>query len=256
MMDNGRRLQFDLEWRTTVFTLVLLPILVGLGFWQLQRAEEKRALTASFSQRQAAEPVALGSLWRATAGELAYRPVTVTGRFDPRHYLLLDNRVRRGRFGYEVLSVLNIAGGDRSVLVNRGWVAGDPARRSLPEVEQPKGEHTVEATAYVAPGDPYLLAEQALEGEWPIVIQALEMDKLEPLLEQRLGGDLFPWSLRLSEGDDAALEAGWPLVNASPAKHTGYAVQWFSMAAVLLLVFLLRSSNLWQLLRGKPTGEN
>jgi surfeit locus 1 family protein len=87
------------------------------------------------------------------------------------------------------------------------------------------------------------------------VLQALDMAAVRPVLESRLGRELFPWSLRLAEGDRAAFEAGWPLANASPAKHTAYAVQWFSMAAALVLVFLLRSSNLWQLLRGPTSGE-
>lgn len=251
----GARLQFDLEWRTTVLTLVLLPVLVGLGFWQLQRAEDKRAIAAVFEQRRTAEPVELEALWGAPVDELAFRAVTVTGGFDPERYLLLDNRIREGQFGYEVVAVLAIAGSDRAVLVNRGWVPGDPARRTLPRVEQPAGQQTLSASVYVAPGKAYLLGEQALDGDWPLVLQALEMDKLVPVLESRLGQTLYPRTLRLAPEDPAALQAGWPPLNVSPAKHTGYAVQWFCMAAVLLLVFLLRSSNLWQLLR-RRTGEN
>ncbi|MBN7797102.1 SURF1 family protein [Parahaliea mediterranea] len=235
--------------------MVLLPVLVSLGFWQLERAEDKRAIAAVHEQRRAAGPVELDALWEAPADELAFRRVTVTGRFDPERYLLLDNRIREGQFGYEVVAVLEIADSNRAVLVNRGWVAGDSARRSLPRIEQPRGLHTLSASIYVAPGEAYLLGEQALDGGWPIVLQALEMDKLAPVLGRRLERELFPRSLRLSAVDPAALRAGWSPVNVSPAKHTGYAVQWFCMAAVLLLVFLLRSSNLWQLLR-RRTGEN
>lgn len=251
----ARRLRLDFEWRTTVLTLVLLPVLVGLGFWQLQRAGEKQALAEAYAQRQRAQPVGLQALWQASPAELAYRRVEVSGSFDPQRYLLLDNRIRDGRFGYEVIALLRLSGSDRSVLVNRGWVAGDPSRRTLPRLEQPAGSHTLTAEVYVAPGDPYVLGEQPLEGSWPLVLQALEMDKLEPALEQRLQTDLFSRSLRVMPGDPVALEAGWPLVNVSPAKHTGYAVQWFSMAAALVVVFILRSSNLWPLLRGRSTGE-
>lgn len=249
-------LRLDLEWRTTLLTLVLLPLLVSLGFWQLHRADEKQALAEAFAARQAAPPAPLQSLWQAPGAELGFRLVTVTGRFDPAHYLLLDNRVRDGRFGYEVVAVLDIAGSDRSVLVNRGWVPGDPGRRTLPEIEQPTGEVTLRASIYVPPGDPYLLGEQALDGSWPLVLQALEMGKLEGALQQRLGRDFFAWSLRLADDDPSALTAGWAAVNVKPARHTGYAVQWFTMAAVLLLVFLLRSSNLWQLLRGRNQQES
>ena len=46
-----------------------------------------------------------------------------------------------------------------------------------------------------------------------------------------------------------ALAVDWQVVNVSPEKHGAYAVQWFTMAAVLLMFYVLRSSNMWQLLR-------
>lgn len=254
-MTPRRALRFDLEWRTTALTLVLLPLLVGLGFWQLQRAGEKQALAAVFAERRAGPAAPLESLWRAPEDQLRYRPVTVRGRYDPERYLLLDNRIRDGRFGYEVVSLLRVDGGERAVLVNRGWVPGDPARRALPRVETPAGEVALAGSVYVPPGEPYLLGEQSLEGGWPLVLQALEMERLEQTLEQRLGLDLFPWSLRLAADDTTALAAGWETVNVSPAKHRAYAAQWFAMAGALLLVFLLRSSNLWQLLRSRDNPE-
>jgi surfeit locus 1 family protein len=250
------RLRCDLEWRTTLLTLLLLPLLLGLGVWQLQRAGEKRQLATKFAAQQAAQPAALQRLWGSAAAELAYRPVTVQGRFDSDRYLLLDNRLRQGRFGYEVLALFHLSDSPRSVLVNRGWVAGDPARRSLPAIHQPQGERRLQANVYVAPGAPYRLAAPSLEGTWPLVVQQLDMSLLSPLLEQRLDRELFPHSLRLAASDPAGLETGWPLLNISPAKHTAYAVQWFSMAAVLLLIFIARSTNIWQLLRGRDIGEN
>jgi cytochrome oxidase assembly protein ShyY1 len=54
-------------------------------------------------------------------------------------------------------------------------------------------------------------------------------------------------------GDVPGVDVDWQLVNTSPDKHRAYAVQWFTMAVVLLVFFLLRSSNLWQLLR--PAGR-
>ena len=50
------------------------------------------------------------------------------------------------------------------------------------------------------------------------------------------------------------MQADWQVVNVSPAKHRGYAVQWFSMAAVLALLYLARSTNLWQMMKGSLTG--
>ena len=253
-MATVKGLRLDLEWRITLLTAVLLPLLVGLGFWQLERAEEKAALAEAFDERARAAPAPLDqALWRQSPQALAYLPVEASGRFVPGRHLLLDNRIRDGRFGYEVVSLLALDNGSGSVLVNRGWLRGDASRQLLPEIPETAEPVTVRGHLYVAPGKPYLLAEQQLAGPWPWRLQALEMDKLVPALEAQLGARVAPYPLRIDAGQPGALDVAWQVVNVSPAKHRGYAVQWFTMAAVLLIFFCLRSSNLWQLLRGRAT---
>jgi cytochrome oxidase assembly protein ShyY1 len=69
------------------------------------------------------------------------------------------------------------------------------------------------------------------------------MDKFAAALgvdEERL----FPYSVRIKAGETGALAVEWKVVNTGPAKHIGYAVQWFAMSAVLAFLFVLRSSNL------------
>ncbi len=245
-------LHFDPEWRITLFTLILVPVMVGLGFWQLQRAQEKAVLAAAWEQRRQQAPAPLARLRGEDAASLAYRRVRVVGSFAPQQYFLLDNRTRQGRFGYEVLAVVRSRDGIDSVLVNRGWIAGDPARRSLPEVPAITGEVSLQGHVYVAPGKPYLLGDQPLPAGWPKRVQAVEMDKMAAAV----GGSVFPYPVRLDSGQPGALETDWRVVNVSPAKHQGYAVQWFAMAAVLALFYLLRSSNLWQWLTGRSSTES
>ncbi|MEP1471391.1 MAG: SURF1 family protein [Halieaceae bacterium] len=247
------KLQLDLEWRTTVFTALLLPLLIYLGFWQLQRAEDKAVLAAAFEQRQAAAPVMVSAATMAEAPEsLAYLPVRIQGEFVAGRDILLDNRLQGGKFGYEVVSPLVLSSGEAVVLVNRGWIAGDAARRSLPQVQAPSGPVDITGHIYVSPGQPYLLAEQELSGAWPKVLQALEMDKLRPVIEQATkGGAMLPYRVRIDAGQTGALQVDWQIINVSPEKHRGYAVQWFCMAAALLMLFVLRSSNLWQVMTGK-----
>ena len=244
-------LKLDIEWRITLFTALLFPALIVLGFWQLDRADEKRELESRWAQRQAETPVLLSELRAEPAANLAYRRVQLRGEFLPDHYLLLDNRMNRGRFGNEVIGLFALADTDQVVLVNRGWVPSDPARLEMPEVPLPDGVTEVIGHLYVSPGAPFLLASQQPEPPWPVRVQAVDMDELIPLVAQVSDAELYPWLVRIDPKQPAALTADWPVVNASPEKHQGYAVQWFSMAAVLLLFFLLRISNLWQLLTRK-----
>jgi cytochrome oxidase assembly protein ShyY1 len=240
--------RFEPEWRITLFSLVMVPTMIALGFWQLGRAEEKAALAAAWERQQAQPPVPVQTLLGREPGALAYRPVTATGRLRESEYLLLDNRINRGQFGYQVLGILDLDQADLAVLVNRGWVAGDPARRTLPPVPAAPGKVTVSGHVYIPPGDPYLLQEQQLAEGWPKLVQAIEMDKIAPAVD---AGSVFPHVLRLDRDSPAALTVDWQVVNVRADKHTGYAVQWFTMAAVLAIFYLLRSSNTWQLLTAK-----
>ncbi|MCB1844754.1 MAG: SURF1 family protein [Halioglobus sp.] len=237
-MNRGR--VFQPEWRITVFTLVMAPLMVGLGFWQLARADEKAALAADFAAKQVRPPVSGLALDGLSSADLAYLPVTLEGQLDAARYFLLDNRLRGGVFGNEVVEVLSAAHDDRLFLVNRGWVPADPARLSLPEVERVEGVVRLNGYLYVAPDKPYLLGEQQLESGWPKRVQALEVDVIADALGVS-ADELYPYPLRLDADSTGALLTDWQVLNQSPAKHTGYAVQWFTMATVLALFWLARS---------------
>ncbi len=241
-------LRLEPEWRITLFVLVLVPLMVNLGFWQLSRAGEKAALAEDFARKQAQAPAPLAAVRGASSAELAYLPVRLRGVYLP-EYFLLDNRMQERKYGNEVVAVFALEDESGLVLVNRGWVAADPARRSLPEVTTPEGSQEITGQVYVAPGDPYLLGEQALPDGWPKQVQAIEADKLAAALPGEL---LLPYPVRIDAGQPGALAVDWQVINVAPEKHTGYAVQWFTMATVLALIYLLRCSNLWHLIRGRP----
>jgi cytochrome oxidase assembly protein ShyY1 len=243
-------LQFDLEWRTTLFALVMVPALAGLGFWQMERAEEKSAIAAEFELKQTQAGVRLRELLDSSPEKMAYRRVTLTGRYREQQYFLLDNRMVQGRYGNEVLSIFETGGMPALALVNRGWIVADPARRSLPEAPDVEGEVTIQGQVYVQPGKPYVLEDMPLVASWPKRIQSVQMDKIAAALNVATE-DIFPYPIRIDAEAEGALYADWPLVNVGPAKHYGYAVQWFAMSFVLAILFVLRSSNLLQLLRGR-----
>src|SRR5690606_9311965 len=117
----------------------------------------------------------------------------------------------------------------------------------LPTID---GQVDISGHVYVAPGKPFLLAGQQFDKDWPKRIQAVEMDKLTPLIAARVAGRVCPYPVRIDADEQGALAVNWQIMNASPQKHQGYAVQWFAMAATLFVFYLLRSSNVWQLLAG------
>jgi surfeit locus 1 family protein len=236
---------FDLRiggWRLrpglwpTVATTLLLPVLAGLGLWQLDRAEQKQRLQTEYDRRQSEPPRRLYSV-REDAEALRYRPVQVRGRYEPAYQILLDNRVHQGQAGYHVLTPLRIEGGSVRVLVNRGWVAIGPDRRQLPRLETPA--EAVEITGVVTiphakgfrlggarpPGDGwqpvwmYLdLGEYAKTVPFPVQPGVILLDP-----ESHAGGYVRRWG-RLDTGIQT---------------HQGYALTWFSLAVALLAIYIL-----------------
>lgn len=253
------RLVFDLEWRTTLLTALLLPLLVGLGFWQLERAEEKRVLAGRNAERASLEPVSLAELDALADDEQADRRVRLQGRMLAVPQLLVDNQLRGGRYGHDVISLFIDEPSGYAVLLNRGWVPGDASRRSLPRVDVPADELRLTARVYVPPGKPYVLQEERFDGlDDRMLVQQAGSPALREALAAATDEPLFEHELRLLPGQPAGFRRDWPVVNVSPAKHRGYAVQWFTMAAALVLLFLLRSSNLatcWRRRGGADTQE-
>jgi surfeit locus 1 family protein len=238
------RLSWHSDWRTTLFVVVLVPLFTGLGYWQLERAEEKRAIAELWQQRQAQIPQAR-DFPAGDAQELAYSRGRLQGDFIKGKQLLLDKRIYQGRYGVEVLSPFRLEATGALVLVNRGWVAGDGSRRSLPAITDVAGPQNLTGTVYVPPGEGFSLGEPESASGWPRMVQLLDFAAMDRLF----GEPLFPYSVRLDDGSLAALTIDWPLVNVRPEKHQAYTVQWFSMAAVLLSMYIWRSCEINTLLQ-------
>lgn len=224
------------QWPITVFVLALLPCLLGLGFWQLQRAEEKRAVQQQFDALREMPPIDATQLTDSTP---AYTPVQITGAFDNAHTFLLDNRVLHGRVGYEVVTPFLPANQPRVLFINRGWIADESSRQSRPVV--PQLPETMQLHGYIYRDSVNkLIGADAAEKNWPHLIQQIDI----AAMQNAIGQSAYPYVLRLDRDSPAALVAEWPVVVSTPERHTAYAVQWFAMAAVLVLLWLWHGSNL------------
>lgn len=228
------RFRITLRLWPTLIAGVALGLLLGLGTWQMQRAAEKQQVLSEHRDKTQRAAIALHDDPRAPVGSLHLHPVTARGTLDAGHTLLLDNRVRDSVAGYEVLVPLRLEGGAGAVLVNRGWLARGPRREVKPVVEHPRGEVRVRGTA-VRPARGYRLGGMLEPGsDWPHVVQFVSIEEIQALL----GYDLLPVVLRLGDDDPLALRTGWPVVSFTPQRHYGYAVQWYGLAAALLVVYL------------------
>ena len=219
----------------TLVVLVLLPVLISLGFWQLGRAEEKRQLLALDAQHRVAEPVTSTQLEALQAP--AFRRVLLRGQFDADHSLILDNRQRDGRVGIELLQPFRDQASGLWVLVNRGWMPWQD-RRTPPHFDTPGQVLSLQAWVYVPPGATYQLGADPANQQWPRLVTALDPGKLWA----ELGREGYAHELRLTAGP-AAYQLGWPVVSLGPEQHIGYAVQWFAMSLTLAGLYVYLGFN-------------
>lgn len=235
-----RRFQWQWNGKLLIFCALGLVLTTTAGFWQLRRAEEKRELLDAFAARSQQKPVALETV--DPAADQRYRRILLSGVPDRDHQFLLDNRVRDGRAGYEVLVPVRY-GAHRWVLVNRGWLPRGLNRAELPEIP-PLPEHVVwEGYLYKAATRAPVLGPQEPVVGWPQVVQQPDRE----LFEQRLGRALLPYQVRLE--NSPGFDTRWITTNLPPAQHIGYAVQWFGLTVVLVVLGFVSNSNLVEWMR-------
>ena len=220
------------RWLIVIFIACVWCLLMALGFWQLGRADEKEALLEGFEQRMKMTPVVFDAS-RRDYSDLRYQRVYVNGHFDGHHQFLLDNQVYNGRAGFHVLTPFVIEKTGRVLLVDRGWVAANPERSHLPDITIQEQSMRINGVLFVPFGKPFMLGpEVENSGNWPLLLQSVDWEAVS----QKLGIRIAPVLLRMDKEWEDGLVHKWELVPFGPQKHIAYAVQWFAMAAVLLVM--------------------
>lgn len=233
-MKNGSWV-FQPSRAATLATLLLLPVLLALGFWQLDRARQKAELQAAFAERSKQPPMPLAEVDAADPAN-CYRRVIVSGQYDGAHQVLLDNQVRAGQPGYHVLTPLRLADGG-AILVNRGWIALGESRQALPDLAAPTEAVTVSGWLG-QPANPGLRLGDATGADrhWPRVAPYVDYERLAAIL----GYPLHPALILLESEASHGYERDWQprFGGFGPERHHGYAAQWFALAAALVILYL------------------
>lgn len=231
--DKSHQRVWVLDWRLLVFAGLFLPLLLGLGTWQLNRAGEKQELLTQWAEADKAEA------WHQLEDrkQLLGTPVTIRGQYTGESWLL-DNRTRDGAPGYEVLTLFSPEEG-KPVVINRGWIAGARVRDRLPEFTTPAGPVVLQARLSDYPEPPVLAddADADQDGTWPKRVQALPRQtaaQKEPAVAE--------WILKLEDRNQpGAFRADWEPDMMGPQTHYGYALQWFSLAVALFILTIIAS---------------
>jgi surfeit locus 1 family protein len=221
--------------------VLVLIVLLNLGFWQLRRLDEKRTLNRNITAALNQPAIPLGDE-PVDPADLHFHRVVVTGTFDNAQAIVIRNQLLGDTPGLHLVTPLRLKDSDQAVLVDRGWIPrgdSDPDPAELTVYDLP-GEVTLEGIAYqtqtrpssLSPLDPPLREGQTRLVAWfRVDIERIQEQLPYPLLP------IFVRQLPGPNADTQSLPRQESGMTLDEGPHLGYALQWFSFAAILVVTY-------------------
>lgn len=232
------RAMFSRQWiLTTILALVGGLVCIRLGIWQLDRLEQRRAFNEHVETMWAAEPLELAGKPAGDLTAMEYRAVNLSGMYDFENQVALRNRYFRGEYGYNLLTPLILDDGS-AILIDRGWIPaeGNDTPSGWRLYDEP-GRVDIEGQIRLGQArpdmggvpDPELAAGQTKLEFWNNVnLERIKQQVPYPLIEVYVQPQVDP-------ADTAPPIPYQPELELSEGPHLGYAFQWFTFAAILLV---------------------
>lgn len=234
---------FSRRWLpATLLVLVASVVMVRLGIWQLDRLDQRRAFNARVVEQQNEPLLVLDqNTLDLDLYSMEYRSVMVTGEYLPEDEIVLRNQVWETEFGSELgvklLTPLLIEGTDTAILVDRGWIPAEDAGPAARAKYAQDNSVTVRGQLRRAETDfglfrvpdPTLSPDQSRLDAW----NDLDLQRVASQVDT----SLLPVYLQRFPDEEQTNPpfAAIPGLDLSEGPHFGYAMQWFSFAALLLL---------------------
>jgi surfeit locus 1 family protein len=239
--------QFKPSWLVSTFFFILILSFVGLGSWQLNRANEKESLQHMIDQRSTLTTLSLNMPFEEFA---PYQIVQATGQYRTKDSILLDNIVYQGKPGYYLLTPFEIMASRAVIMVNRGWLPQGKTREDLPTFKTPKGIITLEGHLSHPRSKPLVMGDISTPlSATPPLWHYMDME----FFSQLNGYPILPLVLNLKAGGQTStlkstpipkeetehkLVKDWPRYDAKTDMHLGYAIQWFAFALFGLVSYI------------------
>lgn len=230
----------DRRWhRPRAFAILLavfgVAVFVALGNWQVDRAAQKERLFAAFADAGSQTPVTLEAARRAGT-PLRYPLVSVRGHYDPDRSYVLADQTHDGKVGSVAYAIFEPADGSAALLVDRGFVARDVHGDRPVIPSPPSGEQQLLALYAPPPGSGLHLGGNALprQNAWPKESIYLDIGEISEDAGRRLDTKI----LLLAPEPASGFVREWRPNVFPPERHRAYAFTWFTLAAVVVAVFI------------------
>ena len=209
--------------------IATLALLITLGFWQLDRADQKRAIEDQIANANAGDVELITSVELLSDKE--YYHVLLRGSYIEDRQFIYDNQIVDQIPGYYVLTPFVLKGDSRAILINRGFIPWNGRRDQIADIDI--AEKITEVKVQISkPVKRIELKTSQIKRDFPVLIQALdlaEMSAIASLDFANIVGLLSPES-------ENGFVRKWEPYTGSIERHIGYAIQWFLMALVLSII--------------------
>ncbi len=212
---------------------VIIILFCSLSVWQFHRYEEKKQLLQTYQKRLHELPKPFEFL-SGNIKDLQFQPVAVQGEWMSAFTLLMQNRMHKGKPGFEVITPLQIKGNPHWLLVDRGWVPkkGDKTLPFLPPIS---GKLPLLGYIKLLNEHPVILGKNILDAESkPWVMQKIDINELSRLTKH----DFYPFMLRLDPREPYGFVRDEVISITPPERHFIYAIQWIALAIMVLVGYL------------------
>jgi len=235
----------------TAFVLGMCAVCVRLGFWQLDRLQQRKARNHALETAGSMPVLGYDSMTAAAIERepalFLNRRMRAVGRYDSSGEIVLRGRADDGRPGVHLVTPLVVPGVPQALLVNRGWVPSPDAATVDARTWAEPGARTVDGILMEIPrgtrngGEP--AAQRAPGGAATPSYRRLDLDVLRRV-ERRPIVRLYLQQLPGADSARGRPPVRAPLPSMDNGPHLSYAFQWFSFAAIgvigLVVVFLRR----------------
>ena len=222
---------FSFSLFPTIITLLAFVTMCKLGFWQLDRAEQKEQELLSFSQQEYVNIEELAQIATKNAAELHGRNIKFQGKINLSKVWLVDNRTHQGKVGYSVVVAVMSDKSESPILVDIGWVKSAKYREQLPQIDLPERVFVggiIKSNSF----------EQFTLSNAPITSKRIQSYQQIFASEPN---EYLPLVVFSQTNTIDGMPQLYKPVVMPPEKHVAYAVQWFLLAAASVIVFLFAS---------------
>jgi cytochrome oxidase assembly protein ShyY1 len=229
-------MRFTFRFRLIPFIAAAIAVAIGLslGQWQTRRAAEKIAIEQKIQERQAAPALQLSDA-TSNPDDIEFRHLSVKGEFLRDWPIYLDNRPHDGVAGFYLLMPFKVADSQLHILVARGWIPRNVADRTkMPAIVTPGGQLQIEGIVRRDIGHVMQLGE--VDAPHPhAIVQNLDVAGFAAAS----GLQMSPMVLEQLTDTGDGLVRDWPVPSTGVDKHRGYAFQWYGLAAMAFIFFVV-----------------